>query len=360
VRPAHRLALLLILPACSDDDAAIDAAAIDAPLIDAPAIDAGVPDAASIDAWPPIPTPEDISFVAVSALPSGEQILFNDWNEPNAVRAVTPDGATTVDLFHAYRVWSLAAAPSGSSIAFACGDPEQEAHYGTAWGDAIQHTWIYDVATQTARPVGLGNVNDECHVFSADEASLYLCRRSDFTATGESSTYRLGRLDVASGAFTYLTPLVDLTHDLHPAPLADESAVLFTRIVITPPSTQHRSIQRLPLPTGDAAVIVDDASGVSLSPDGTRVAYSDWSDGFRLYVADLDGGGAVRVSDDAASRAVFSPDGTRLAYLAADDTTGCDHIDVVAADGSQASAPTRLRDCNTTGESITQLAWIDP
>ena len=87
--------------------------------------------------------------------------------------------------------------------------------------------------------------------------------------------------------------------------------------------------------------------------------FSDWSNGQALYVAAVDGSGAVKVTDASASSGVFSPDGSRVAYLFDDPGTGCAHIDSVAADGSQASAPVRLRDCNTTGEFITQIAWID-
>src|SRR6185369_14945365 len=115
-------------------------------------------------------TPGDIQFAALNPLPAGEQILFNDWNpSPNVLKSMTPDGATTTDVFAAYRVWSMGVSHAAGSIAFSCGDPQQEEHYGVNIGDAIQNTWVYDVAAQTAKLVAPGNVNDECHTFSADD-----------------------------------------------------------------------------------------------------------------------------------------------------------------------------------------------
>ncbi|MBW2457078.1 MAG: hypothetical protein JRI68_21360, partial [Deltaproteobacteria bacterium] len=54
-----------------------------------------------------------------------------------------------------------------------------------------------------------------------------------------------------------------------------------------------------------------------------------------------------------------SPDGSQVAYLQRDDGNNCSHIDVVAADGSEADTPTRVRDCAQSGEFITQVDWID-
>lgn len=53
--------------------------------------------------------------------------------------------------------------------------------------------------------------------------------------------------------------------------------------------------------------------------------------------------------------AVWSPDGSKVAYLWG-ETMGCSHIEVVLADGSQADAPVRVRDCGNS--FVTELAWV--
>ena len=102
-----------------------------------------------------------------------------------------------------------------------------------------------------------------------------------------------------------------------------------------------------------------DASGNTLSPDGTHYAYADWSDNFKLYVSSLDGSSVVKVADNAGTNLVFSPDGSELAYLRDDSTANCSHVEIVHTDGSDASSPTRIRDCQKTNEMITELAWIN-
>ena len=64
------------------------------------------------------------------------------------------------------------------------------------------------------------------------------------------------------------------------------------------------------------------------------------------------------VADVQASGARWSPDGTRVVYTVGDDEVSCSHVEIVAADGSEADAPTRIRDCVESGEFITDLAWI--
>ncbi len=347
---------LAILALCGCSSSSSDAsptrdAGSDAPACSFPAAgdeaDAGVAE----------PTAADIQFSAVAALPSGEQILFNDWiSAPNAVYSMHPDGTAATKIFEAYRVWSMGVSQYGNHIAFACGDPMQEQHYGLTLGDAIQNTFVYDAATQSASALSWGNINDECHTFSASGDAVYVCRRYDFQSDGSSKGYRLGRIDTGSGAFAFLTPDVTNQFHLHPEPTPD-GALLYTRIDVTPPSTQHRSIRRLS-PCGDDTLVLDNASGDAVSPDGTRFAYQDYGDNRKIYVANLDGSGAVKIADREGTNLAFSPDGTRLAYLYNDAGANCSHIDVVHTDGSDAQSPTRVRDCGQTGEMITELSWI--
>jgi hypothetical protein len=325
---------------------------------DAAPADAG-PDARP-DGPPYVPTAQDIEFAAVNPLPSGEQILFNDWNpSPNRVYSMTPDGQTTVEIFRAFRVWSMAASRARDRIAFSCGDPDQEAHYGLTIYDSIQHTWSYDVATQAVTLLAYGNINDECHHFGPGDTYLYLCRRYDFQQVGTTVTnrgYRVGRIDLADLSFTFLTPDVDLDWALTPQVDADGAAFLYARIQLSG-STQTRTIMEQPLPTGTPVEWRAQATFPVLSPDGTRVAFQNWADGFRLWIADRDGSNAAKISDwQRASSVRFSPDGTQVAFLG--DDSGCSHIEAVKTDGSEVGAARRLRDCTVTGEFITELDWI--
>jgi Tol biopolymer transport system component len=292
----------------------------------------------------------------VNEVPQGEQILFAQWSFPDSIWSMGTDGSNPVEVFHTYRIWSMGVARGGNKLAFACGDPNQLAHYCLNIGDAIQHTWMYDFATQQVELLAGDAINDECHTFTQDDSSIYVCRRYDFQPDGSNHSYRLGRIDLPSKDFAWVTdPASPMQMDLHPQPTDDGSALWFTRIDVEG-TDQTRSIQRMTLPAGTPALVRNDANEVVLSPDGTRYLYADWAQAYRVYASDLDGQNAVLVADRQGYNLRYSPDGTRVAFLVEDN--GCTNIDVVAADGSEANAPTRIRDCSLTGEFITDLAWI--
>lgn len=311
-----------------------------------------------------VPTPESIQFSAVAPLPAGEQILFNDWNAfPNTVASMRPDGSEEAIVFEAYRVWSMAASPDRSTIAFSSGDPEQEAHYGITFGDAIQHTFLYDVATESASNLTRGRINDECLVFSDDGERLYLCRRSDFEQSGSELTntlYHPVRIDLASGAEEIVLAPQDDVMALQLQPDAAEATALLTWIFLPPSPPAEHSIRRIDLETGDVTLVREDAGVPALSPDGTRYLFADYTQQGTLWSSTLDGGDPVQVVATNVTGAVWSPDGTQVAFLLDDDDLACAHVAVAAADGSDAEAPVIVRDCTETGEFITELAWIAP
>ncbi len=308
---------------------------------------------------PPKPTPADIMYSSVNPLAPGEQLLFADWTaNPNTLSSILPDGTKEQVVFKAYRLWSVGVTPDGAKIAFASGDPKQEQNYGLKFGDSIQHTWIYDAASQTADVLAYGNINDECHLFNADASKLYICRRYDFVeADGKSSFkgYQIGRLTVSDGMFEFLTPVPQNRFELHPTPIGDESTLMFTQVDIVGGSAA-RSIRLLTLADDSRKVVKNTATLESISPDGKKMVYRDHSDGGKLYVADVDGQNPVRVTSTAGTDGTFSPDGTRIAYLYG-ETQSCSHIEIVKADGSDADTPTRVRDCGT--QFITDLEWIN-
>lgn len=309
---------------------------------------------------PPKPTPADIMYAPVNAIPSGQQLLFSDWAaSPNTVSRILDDGTEEQVVFKAFRVWSMGATPDGATIAFACGDPKQKEHYGLELGDAIQHTWLYDAASQNAQVLSYGNLNDECHHFNADASKLYVCRRYDFQLLPGpqyvNKGYQLGRLTVADGSFEFLTPEPQNRFELNPTPLGDESTLLFTQIDIAG-GAQARQIMKLEVATDTRTQVVNNATLGGLSPDGQRILYRNHNDGGKLYVADVDGQNPIKITSTAATDGTWSPDGSRVAYLFG-ETQACSHIEIVKADGSEADSPKRVRNCGS--QFITGLAWID-
>ena len=312
------------------------------------------------DGYIPDPLPEHISFAAKNPIPTGLSLLFDDWNaNPNKVLSIRPDGTGETEIFQAYRVWSLGASHDGNTVAFACGDPLQLEHYGLALGDAIQNTWLYDTSAQTAKVLSFGNINDECHTFNQKDDTLYVCRRYDFQELPgpqfSNKGYQLGRMNVASGAFEFLTPEPVMKLEVSPEPTADESEIYDTVVEIQG-GTQRRGIEQTTLPTGTPTKVVDSATLRDLSPDGTKLLYQNHLDKGTLYVSDVDGANAVQVTSHPGTNASFSPDGSRIAYLYG-ETQSCNHIETVAVDGSEAGAPKRVRDCGTA--FVTDLVWID-
>jgi hypothetical protein len=310
-----------------------------------------------------VPTPEDVGFVPLNAVPPGEQILYNDWSFPDQVKSMAPDGSGATPIFSIYRVWAMTVSRAGDRIAFSCGDPEQEEHYGITLGDAIQHTWLYEMASESITPIAYGNINDECHHFGPGDTHLYLCRRYDFVYEPPEPPsyfgYRIGRIELSALAdpsmgFSWLVPeSADFT--LHPQVVASE--MYFDRVVIQGAS-QHRSIERLALPSGTPELVRDAAYAPRLSPDGTRLLYADATQGSALFVADLEGENPTLVAAANGTSPSWSPDGTRIAYLLWANAVACAHVEVVNADGSTANDPERIVDCALTGENITELAWF--
>lgn len=304
-----------------------------------------------------IPTADDIDFTPAAAIPTGEQILFNDWSFPDRLLSMEPDGSNAIEIFSVYRIWSMGVSRAGDRLAFSAGDSEQEAHYGITIGDAIQHTFVYDFATESVEVAAYGNINDECHHYGPNDTAIYLCRRYDFTPEGTYGGYRLGVITAADQSFEFLVPEEPMVFTLSPQVTADGSEMYFGRIQIMG-AQQQRSIGKIALPDGTPELVRGNAYRPLLSPDGTRYLYADSSQGSALYASDLDGQNQVLVSDLAGTNAAYSPDGTQVAFLVHDNAANCSMIHVAATDGSQSADPPIIRDCATTGEFITELAWF--
>lgn len=305
------------------------------------------------------PTPQDIGFKAVNPMPSGEQILVGYWSLPDTIGTMKPDGTEAKTLFEVFRVWSMGVSRAVDRIAFACGDPEQAKHYCVNIGDAIQHTWMYDIATQQVSLVSGGNVNDECHLFGPGDKNLYICRRQDFQPNGDNKSYRVGRISLSDKAFELLTEETGYNMSLHGVPSSDESELFYTWIEMP---ANSRTLMRKPMagaPDAGSQVFLDDAGAMAISPDGTKFVYANTKDKSKLYIASLsDPTSSTKIADTNGVDVAFSPDGTKIAYLRWDDSVVCSHIEVVKTDGSEAATPTRIHDCGQAKDSPAELAWV--
>jgi len=307
-----------------------------------------------------VPTPESGLFSSLGEVPPGEQILFNDWQVPDKVLSMAPDGSNVVDIFTVHRVWSMGVSRAGDKLAFACGDPEQEQNYGINLGDAIQLVWIYDFATQSIELEGCGAVNDECLHFGPRDDRLYTCRRHDFVQEGTNwvnQGYHIGAFEPDGGGYSWRLTNSDRAFlYLNPTVTPDGCELWFSEVVWQG-SSQTRSIQKMTLPGGTPQLVREQAHRPKLSPDGTRYVFADTTQQGALFIADVDGSNVTRIAGDGTS-ATFSPDGTKIAYTVFDSALNCSHVEIVATDGSQADAPIRIRDCGQSGEFITDLAWF--
>lgn len=349
---------VVLLAGCGSSDpqpaAASDSAAVEETIVDAPVETA-------VDAAIPHPTPDEIEFAAVNPLPRGEQLLFNDWNAtPNAVFSMKPDGTGVTEIFRGYRVWAMGVSHAVDKLAFSCGDPKQKERYGLEIGDAIQHTWMFDVATQKISALSKGNLNDECHAFSPDDKTLFVCRRYDFAFDGETVTnkgWRIVGIDLASGTPTFLSPDVVREFHLGPQPTPDGKELWYSITKLEPPSQEFR-IVKTNLPAGGASTEVRaDAARPVLSPDGKRYVYADPLQKSALMVSDVGATTSTKVADGG-TEVRWSPDGTRIGFLTFDSTNNCSHVETAKVDGSEVDKPTRVFDCSTTKRFITELAWV--
>jgi hypothetical protein len=306
-----------------------------------------------------VPTPADVDFEAVAALPTGEQIVFNDWDaSPNELLSMAPDGSNVTTVFRAFRIWSFGVSRATDRIAFAAGDPDQQAHYGLDLGDAIQPTFVYSTADQSAENLTAGNLNDECHHFGPGDAYLYLCRRYDFTTDGMGSYsnkgYRIGRVDLATRAFEYLADEDPSSLTLSAQPTPDETEILFDRVPV--PGT--RKVVRRAIGGGSETSVKSSAGFPVLSDDGATLLVTDYTQTGALVAVDAGGTETVVAEGPNVSSAKLSPDGTRVVFLRWDDAAVCSHVEIAKLDGSESASPTRIYDCAESGRNITDVAWI--
>lgn len=173
---------------------------------------------------------------------------------------------------------------------------------------------------------------------AAEGGAALLFLSSPYDAKRQFTTYRLTRLDIATGVSAPLEGLPEGNHlDMKLSP--DQSKISFVT-----------STALFGLNDGDLYVMNADGSdlrnltpndpqgvmGASWSPDSMRIAYITGAIG-ALSVVDLATGSSTLLADNAAS-AQWSPDGTQLVYWGFNTASSLESdIFVIAADGSSAA-----------------------
>jgi len=305
-------------------------------------------------------TPDDIDFQEVDPPLPGDCIYYGVWGSPDRLEMISPDGLASGTRFRVNRLWSFGVAHDGATIAFSSVDPFQEEHWGSTLGDAIQYTWLLEPGEDPAQ-ITAGNINDECHLFSADDQTLYLCRRANFwqETVGEDTQfgndpYRVMTHALGGGEETWLTPLIENTSDIGPAVLPGGD-ILFWRQ--GPPPGFDQGLWRMGGDGSDIAFVRDGATNPVVSPDGDLVAFRQgWS---LLVVApayDLNGGTAILDGGEEFFFGFsFSPDQTRIAYLLSRPDVSCSDLWVAGVDGAD---PVLLVDCLAEDVFTSGVEWV--
>jgi hypothetical protein len=364
VRTITVVALLAAALACCSDDAGPDAdAGVDAGTdADADAgTDAGADTDTGSDTGLPWLEPGDISFEEVDPPLAGDFIYYGLWgNGTDSLEMISADGATRGTRFRVSRLWSFGVAHDGRTVAFSAADPYQEEHWGVTIGDAIQYTWLLRPGEPPVQ-ITSGSINDECHVFSADDATLFLCRRAGFwqkTENGEltfgSDPYRILTHALGSAQESWLTPLVPNVSDIGPAPVRD-GRILFWRQ--EPQGTAFsQTLMRMDADGSGVEQLLDGATGPVASPDGDLVAYRQAWSTLEVAPADDPANGTPIIESDTGNfyGVSFSPDQSRIAYLLGRDDAMCSDLWIADADGTDRAL---LLDCVADGIFPSGVAW---
>ncbi len=306
------------------------------------------------------PTAESISFEAGEALPPGSWLVFNNWSAaPNELLAVSADdlAGPAQLVLRANRVWSVGVNLEGNRFAFSAADPLARNGYGATFEDSIMPTFLYEVG-MPLRTLAWGNINDECHAFSPSGDELYVCRRYDWTEKGTYLGYRIGAIEVDTGAFEFLREEQTENFEIVVAPIPGSNAVLFGTTVRPPGSGS--AIHRLDLTTGAETLVLNNASRPAVDPTGAFVVFQNHADARAFYVAEVRdiAGTMTRVAGMVGTRAVWSPAGDAFAFLEHAAAPNCQHVRLASL-GEEGWGSVRVRDCTATGEFITTTAWVN-
>ncbi len=323
-------------------------------------------DAIDYDYRPPLLTPAQIGYRSVTGPWLGSVIYFNTWSmdgvKPDDIRMVTPDGAARAIRLQADRVWTFGVAPDGR-IAFASADPLKATNYPDLeyLGDAIQYTFLVRPGEDPVQ-VSNGRVNDECHAFLPDGRTLVMCRRGHLRRVGDdylNDPYRVVKVDLDSGDETFLSPLVDLQHDLNPNWRQDGRLVFMRQWA----DTLDTALYTMDVDGGVPAMLLEGAFRPSISEDGKVMWFrKSGVTGWWKSPADQPGAGAVveLLQGNLVAGVTPSPDGSQVVYEVSDNPNNCTDLWVAdAADGFQ--NPRQLVDCDAAHDHvfISNVRWVN-
>ncbi len=305
-------------------------------------------------------TPEQIGFENAELPQKGSVIFYNNWatgNKKDSVEMISPDGTYRAVRMYANRVWSFGVSQTGNLLVFSTNDPYQEEHYGLTINDAIQNTWLLGDSLLPVQ-ISFGPVNDECHNFISDEL-LMMCRRANFRPDPEyyvlSDPYRILTHNLLSHEEIYLTPLDQKYNDYYGA-VRDDGIILFNRNIV---ADRTIDIMSLDISDGKISLLLEDANGPVLSPDGKEILFKKKGQNKIFLSSSYDLNGAVPVIDGGnriIGRYVFSPDGSMIAYTLEDRANNCSDLMISERDGSNIN---KILDCSDEKKFITVIHWVN-
>ncbi len=313
---------------------------------------------------PPWLEPDDISFLEIDPPLGGSFIYYGVWGSGGAdsLEMITPDGQQSGTRFEVHRLWSFGAAHDGETIAFSSLDPYQQEHWCLSLGDAIQYSWLWEPGSEPVQ-ITSGAINDECHLFSADDSILYLCRRASFwQQTGPEGVefgndpYRILTHELVSGEESWLTPLAEGVDDIGPAPRADGS-ILFWRQTFEG-GTPVQTLMEMESNGSAVAEVLESATNPVTSPDGSQLLFRmSWRE-LRLGDAADPAAAATIVDggDDMILDYDFSPAADRVVYTRGRQDASCSDIWVSQIDGSD---QTLLVDCVEEETFVSGVQWVE-
>jgi len=307
--------------------------------------------------------PADIGFEEIDPPLGGSFIYYGVWGGgADSLEMISSDGSIEGTRFKVHRLWSFGVAADGETIAFSSADPYQEEHFCLTIGDAIQFSWLWRPGSEPEH-VTTVLVNDECHLFGPDDATLYMCRRAGFwqqmTDDGfqfGSDPYRILIHELATGEETWLTPLVEATSDIGPA-LRDDGSILFWRQEFEGTGFAQW-LMSMDGDGGGVSYLVESGTNPVTNPDGTVVLFRQAWSSIRMGSSQSPAEAAelIPAADGTVYDYAFSPDQQRIVFTRGRSDASCSDLWVAEIANAE---QVRIVDCVATGRFITGVSWVE-
>jgi Tol biopolymer transport system component len=268
---------------------------------------------------------------------SGAYLFDLETGQATRVTGIVPQG---------YESPGIAVSPDGTMVAYRGIDP---AGKWVIYVGNVDGTNVRALGKRTAATTG-GPVGPQ---FSPDGSQIAYQAKGSSHWVGD-----IFLVDVATGETTRVTHLKPVASDLWymgPTFSPDGQTVFFTR-----PNDNyvHRSwsLWSVSAPGGEPRLVLRDAIGGRLSPDGRTIVYFTFKttpeSGFlgNMWLANADGTDARRLGRGDVFSAQWSPDGSKIAYTKQGDAYV---VDVTTGEVSRV-----LEDTNNFPEWVDDHTWI--